>query len=230
MSIKIMSDIWENSSHSGTELLLMLAIGDFSDDKGLAFPGITRLAKKCRVSKSSIQRAVKACIESKELQVVYNAGIETGHGKTNLYRINLIALRGVNLTPVSPVLPQGVSPVLPQGVSPVLPKPSVDPPVEPPDSDDSQKTNRSPVYITYEQEIGVLSPIIAQKVGEAIDTYPETWCIEAIEIAAKANTRRWNYIEGILKNWHTDGRGKRTSKAPNHKPEEQYQSMASEKL
>ncbi len=120
-----MTLVWENSSASGTELLLMLAIADFANDDGEAYPGITRLSRKCRVSKSSVQRAIKSCIENGELSVYYNNGIETGHGKTNLYEIHSERLgRGVKLTPVASVLPQGVSPTLPQGVSHVTPKPS----------------------------------------------------------------------------------------------------------
>jgi hypothetical protein len=40
MSIKVMSLVWEKSQAKGKELLLMLAIADFADDWGEAFPGI----------------------------------------------------------------------------------------------------------------------------------------------------------------------------------------------
>lgn len=61
------------------------------------------------------------------------------------------------------------------------------------------------VFELYEQEIGMLTPMSREIVGDAIDEYPEEWIKSAIEAAAKANVRRWNYVEAILKGWKRDG-------------------------
>lgn len=106
MSIKVMSLVWEKSQAKGKELLLMLAIADFADDSGEAFPGVTRLARKCRVSASTVRRAAERCVERGELYILQNCGVETGHGKTNRYKINIDKIRGVNLTPLAHVTPQ----------------------------------------------------------------------------------------------------------------------------
>lgn len=50
MSIRTMSKVWECSQHSGSNLLMLLAVADFSDDDGMAFPAVEKLAKKCRMS------------------------------------------------------------------------------------------------------------------------------------------------------------------------------------
>lgn len=51
----------------------------------------------------------------------------------------------------------------------------------------------------YEQEIGALTPFIADAIRDACETYPMEWIPEAMEIAVKANIRSWSYVLGILK-------------------------------
>lgn len=50
MSVRTLSRVWDFSQHSGTHLLMMLAIADFADDDGRAYPAVPTLAKKCRMS------------------------------------------------------------------------------------------------------------------------------------------------------------------------------------
>ena len=42
MSIKVMAEVWGRSRHSGTNLLMMLALADFSDDQATATPPCPR--------------------------------------------------------------------------------------------------------------------------------------------------------------------------------------------
>ena len=51
MSIRLMSSIWEHSKHSGTDLLMLLALADHANDDGVCWPSLPRLAARCRVSK-----------------------------------------------------------------------------------------------------------------------------------------------------------------------------------
>ena len=47
MSIKVMNKVWETEMVSDhTELILLLAMADFSDDEGYCFPSVRKLAKK----------------------------------------------------------------------------------------------------------------------------------------------------------------------------------------
>ena len=59
------------------------------------------------------------------------------------------------------------------------------------------------VATLYEQEIGALTPLIADAIQDACDTYPIEWIPEAIQIAAASNKRSWSYVEGVLKNCKT---------------------------
>ena len=66
--------------------------------------------------------------------------------------------------------------------------------------------NKRPnVYEMYENEIGMLTPMIADVIGEAIDEYPEDWFAPAIRIAVERNARNWRYVEAVLKRWKIEG-------------------------
>lgn len=89
MSQKLSSLVWENSQHKGTELLVLLAIADNADTATCqAYPSIGYLAGKARLSKRAIQYAIRALIESGELEIVEPGGWNReGTGRSNLYRI-----------------------------------------------------------------------------------------------------------------------------------------------
>lgn len=59
----------------------------------------------------------------------------------------------------------------------------------------------------YEQNIGLLTPILLPAVKEAIRVYGCDMVVMAIERAVRAEVRRWNYVEGILRNWAAEGYG-----------------------
>lgn len=58
----------------------------------------------------------------------------------------------------------------------------------------------------YEQNIGPLTPLIADALRLALETYPPEWIAEAIQIAVEKNVRNWRYIEAILESWQKEGR------------------------
>ncbi|PJF41281.1 MAG: DnaD domain protein [Chloroflexi bacterium] len=67
---------------------------------------------------------------------------------------------------------------------------------------------RPNIYRLYENNIGMLTPMISDALKDAERTYPATWIEEAVEIAVKANKRSWRYIEAILKRWETEGKNR----------------------
>ena len=70
------------------------------------------------------------------------------------------------------------------------------------------------VYQAYEQEIGPLTPALADEAGDWVDSYPQGWAVDAIKIAAKRNHRKASYVAGILRSWYIDGRDDAASKTP----------------
>jgi DNA replication protein len=64
----------------------------------------------------------------------------------------------------------------------------------------------SDIFTLYEQNIGMLTPLIADELQEASKQYPETWIKDAIKEAAALNKRNWRYIARILEHWSTQGK------------------------
>ena len=58
MSIKIMSLVWENGPQNSTDRFVLLAIADFANYEGTAWPSVTTLAEKCSMTKRTILRAI----------------------------------------------------------------------------------------------------------------------------------------------------------------------------
>lgn len=85
MSIQFMTAVWQHSKANGGDLLVELAIADFSNDEGVAFPSIATLAKKARLSPRQVKRALQRLMQFGELAILKNQG---PHG-VNLYRLLL---------------------------------------------------------------------------------------------------------------------------------------------
>jgi DNA replication protein len=73
------------------------------------------------------------------------------------------------------------------------------------------------IFTLYEQNIGMLTPIIAEELKEAMKLYPESWIKEAINEAISLNKRSWRYIERILERWSTEGKGDGTYRGDSKK-------------
>ena len=63
------------------------------------------------------------------------------------------------------------------------------------------------IFALYEQNIGMLSPLISDELREAEGLYPEAWIEDAIKEAVANNRRSWRYISRILDRWEREGRG-----------------------
>jgi len=62
------------------------------------------------------------------------------------------------------------------------------------------------IFTLYEQNMGMLTPMIAEELREAEKLYPETWIRDAIKEAVNQNKRKWSYISAILERWSAEGR------------------------
>jgi DNA replication protein len=65
---------------------------------------------------------------------------------------------------------------------------------------------RPSVYALYEQNIGLLTPILAERLQDAEGRYPMDWIAAAFEEAVTNNKRNWRYIERILERWAAEGK------------------------
>ncbi|MBI2836258.1 MAG: DnaD domain protein [Chloroflexi bacterium] len=62
------------------------------------------------------------------------------------------------------------------------------------------------IFTLYEENIGLLTPLIADELREAAKLYPEGWIRDAIKRAVEENKHKWSYIQGILERWARDGK------------------------
>jgi DnaD/phage-associated family protein len=74
----------------------------------------------------------------------------------------------------------------------------------------------------YEQNIGLLQPLIADELRQAQRDYPEEWIEEAFRLAAEANARRWSYVRAILERWSTEGKSDGTSRRDSETDRRRY--------
>jgi DNA replication protein len=62
------------------------------------------------------------------------------------------------------------------------------------------------IFRLYEENIGPLTPLIADDLRLAETEYPEAWIEEAFHLAVQRNARSWRYIDTVLRRWKEEGR------------------------
>ncbi len=68
------------------------------------------------------------------------------------------------------------------------------------------RIERPNAFRLYEQNIGPLTPLIADHISLAIEEYPDDWIEDAISEAVAYNRRSWRYVSRILESWQVQGR------------------------
>ena len=68
------------------------------------------------------------------------------------------------------------------------------------------------IFALYEENLGMITPLVADELLEAEEHYPPAWIAAAFREAAALNKRNWRYIRRILERWENEG-------PPHEKPE-----------
>ncbi len=79
----------------------------------------------------------------------------------------------------------------------------------------STPMERPNIFKLYEENIGPLTPMIADALKDAENTFSPGWIAEAMELAVKNNKRNWKYAEAILKRWKEEGRAEKQDRRDN---------------
>ena len=61
------------------------------------------------------------------------------------------------------------------------------------------------IFALYEENIGTITPLIADELREAEKRFPAPWVEAAFKEAVSHNKRSWRYVEKILSRWETEG-------------------------
>jgi len=71
-----------------------------------------------------------------------------------------------------------------------------------------QLTGEQPnIFKLYEENIGPITPMMAEILKEDEADYPSAWIEEAVRIAVTRNVRNWKYVHAILERWQKEGHG-----------------------
>lgn len=85
MSIEWMTHVWNNSKQKGSQLLMLLAIADYANETGKAWPGIETLSQRTRQTPRNTIRIIEKLAKSGEITISERA---SNYG-TNEYTLNL---------------------------------------------------------------------------------------------------------------------------------------------
>ncbi len=77
----------------------------------------------------------------------------------------------------------------------------------------ARRVERPNVYSMYEQNIGMLTPMLAEILRDAEKEYPAGWIEEAMRIAVEHNARSWKYVAAVLERWKKEGKGGKKASA-----------------
>ncbi len=81
---------------------------------------------------------------------------------------------------------------------------------------------RPNIFRLYEENIGPLTPLIADALKDAEEIYSAEWIADTIDLAVRNNKRSWKYCEAILKRWKEEGRGEKQDRRDAEKDRNKY--------
>lgn len=70
----------------------------------------------------------------------------------------------------------------------------------------ARRKKRPNVFDLYEQEIGMITPVVADELKAAETEYPKEWIETAVREAALSGRRSWPYVRAILQRWNKEGK------------------------
>ncbi len=99
--------------------------------------------------------------------------------------------------------------------------------LENPDQIPAENHLKSNIFALYEENVGILTPIMVESLKDAENSYPWPWIEEAFQLAIGRNIRNWLYISRILERWTTEGKdsgefGRHTTKIDRTKHFKEY--------
>lgn len=188
--------VWElpiTQDFGRPEKYVLLAYADHADQNGKnIYPSIELISKKTGYEERSVQLITRN-LES----AGYLAGDGVGPHGTNKWYIPLQrASGGAKITPLQKNAPEGIAP---EGIAPEL---GVEFKSTTGTTDATVQKN---IFQIYTENLGVITPMIADMLKEIEQDTPEGWFEAATAEAVSQNKRNLKYIQAILARWKRDG-------------------------
>jgi hypothetical protein len=112
MAVEVSLLVWKWSKQSGSRLLLLVAIADYANAEGIAWPSVKSLAQRTRQTPRYVQKMLREIEEDGELEIVKRTAT------SNVYRVTIRRPPSVQVEDELPFAP-GVNPGTGGGRTPV---------------------------------------------------------------------------------------------------------------
>jgi DnaD/phage-associated family protein len=95
---------------------------------------------------------------------------------------------------------------------------------QPGDSDNPVEILPEPpnIYRLYEENIGALTPLIADELKDMEGEFPVIWIKDAIRIAVQNEARNLRYVRAVLERWRKEGRSDAATRRQDEEDPERY--------
>lgn len=219
MSVRASSSVWRSSLSEGSSRLILLALADNADDDGLCWPSVALLARKARVSESTVHRALAALVAGGDLTID-----EGGGRKSNRYHVTIYPDTGVRLTPhketMTPLGSHGdtpaVSPMTPESSVEASLEPGVRPTVRVPRArlrdtygEDARRgvaayaDSRKSAGLPVSRDVARLLPRPFMKLRS--EGWTQDLCLRAVQTYAATNRSPLYFREWVMQEFHAEG-------------------------
>jgi len=199
----------------------MLAMADNASDEGYCWPGYKTIARKVNVQRRSAMRLISQLEQDNYLQRIERYKDETNERTSNAYQLNITKLYDHVVTGESPRDDLRVTTV----VTGESPESSLEPSFKKLEEEATAQLAK-----LYTENLGMITPIAADWIKEAVEEYPPEWYRPAFEEAIKNNAHTWAYIAAILKRWKAQGFRSDNRTPKGQPPKRDYDQAAAEFL
>jgi DnaD/phage-associated family protein len=171
-------------------------------ETGTAYPGIRKIAEDTKMNKSTVQKCIAELEEKGFMDVYRRDGNSNIYKPTRYFSIGTVRPDRTVETELS-----GENAELSGGQEGNLHNKNNK------TFNQEEEEGAPSVFQVYSNEIGLLTPFIADAIESWEKDVPPTWIVDAIHEAVSNNARNWKYIEAILKRWKAQGHQGKTKKA-----------------
>lgn len=193
----------------GSRLSVWLCIVLHINEKNDSHPSIETICRETGYSNREVIDCIRELEGGKYLTVV------RGQEKYNIYHVNFGAAFGKGKAPTS----EETSQVKLKGelydTKTVSQSSLKEEPVKKNQEEEENTTTGPNIFLAYQNNIGMVTPMIADSLRDAERDFPPKWIVEAIQIAVENNKRNLRYCLAILERWKREGKdeGRRAVKS-----------------